>query len=115
MGVIFYASSISADNIPRFDVPNIDKFFHLIEYFILGFLLVRAFTYSSTNPKYIFIFIAAVIIGSLYGALDGFHQRFVPGRMCDIFDLLSDFIGSAIGAGLSLYKERVKSAVDKAV
>lgn len=115
MGIIFYSSSLSADKLPSLNIPNIDKLFHFIEYFVLGFLLVRAFFYSSTKPNYIYIFIASILIGSLYGVSDEFHQRFVPGRTCDIFDLLADVISSAMGAGLSLYKERVKSAVDKTI
>lgn len=115
MGIIFYASSIVSDQMPKFDIRNIDKLFHLVEYLVLGFLLARAFVHSSVKPNYKLIFIAAVAIALLYGASDEIHQRFVSGRSCDIIDLLSDLIGSAIGAGLSLYKERVKSAIDKTV
>lgn len=115
MGIIFYSSSISAEKLPKFDIPNIDKLFHFIEYFVLGFLLVRALTHSYANPNYKYILIAAVLIASLYGASDEFHQRFVPGRTCDLFDFLSDLISSVLGAGLSLYKERVNRAVDKTV
>jgi VanZ family protein len=115
MGIIFYSSSISGEDIPKFGIPNIDKLFHFIEYFVLGFLLVRAFFHSLSKPNYKYIFIAAVLIASLYGASDEFHQRFVSARTCDIFDLLSDIIGSSLGAALSLYKEKVKSVIDKTV
>ena len=105
MGIIFYASSITASEMPRFDLPNIDKLFHSIEYLILGFLLARAFIHSSFRPNYRYIFIAAFLIASLSGASDEFHQRFVQGRSCDLFDLLFDIIGAGLGAGLSVYKE----------
>jgi VanZ family protein len=39
-----------------------------------------------------------VIIAVLYGASDEIHQYFVPGRVCDIFDLVADSIGGFIGA-----------------
>jgi VanZ family protein len=115
MGFIFYSSSISGHDIPKVDIPNVDKLFHSIEYFILGFLLLKAFFHSFDKPNYKYIFIAAVLIASLYGASDEFHQRFVSARTCDIFDLLFDIIGSIAGAALSLYKEKIKRAVDKTV
>lgn len=115
MGLIFYASSLSGEEMPKFEIPYIDKLFHFVEYLILGFLLARASFHSSSVPRYKYIFLAAVAVAALYGASDEFHQRFVSGRSCDIFDLFSDVIGSAVGAGLSLYKERIKSAVDKTV
>ena len=115
MGVLFYSSSISGRDIPKIDIPNIDKLFHFIEYFVLGFLILRAFFHSFSKPNYKYIFIAAILIASLYGASDEFHQRFVSERTCDIFDLLSDIIGSSLGAALSLYKEKVKHAIDKTV
>lgn len=115
MGIIFTSSCVKGDDIPKFDVPNIDKLFHTIEYFILGALLVRAFSNSITSPKYLWIFIASVLIASCYGASDEFHQLFTSGRSCDIFDLLFDAIGSSAGAGLYVYRERIGHAVDKAV
>lgn len=114
MGIIFYSSSLVMEE-SKIDIPNIDKLFHFIEYFILGYLCTRALTYTSPNPSYLHIFIAAVVISTMYGASDEFHQLFVPTRSCDAIDLLSDFIGSAAGAGLSVYKERIKRAIDKTV
>lgn len=115
MGLVFYGSSLKPSDVPTPDIPYIDKLFHLIEYLILGFLLARASARTCANANYRYIFIAAVLTASLYGLSDELHQRFVPGRACDIFDFLSDFIGSAAGAGLCLYKERIRSAVDKTV
>ena len=113
--MIFYSFSISGQDIPKFDVQSIDKLFHFVEYMVLAYLLARALFHSSVKPNYKYIFIASVAITLLYGASDEFHQSFVPQRTCDIFDLITDLIGGFAGAGLSLYKERIKSAVDKAV
>ncbi len=112
--IIFASSSIEGGE-PLVDIPNIDKFFHFVEYFILGALLVRAFSNSVTNPKYKYILVASILIASLYGASDEYHQRFVSGRSCDMIDLLSDIIGAAIGAALTIYKERISRAVNKAL
>ena len=113
MGFMFHCSSISGQDLPKLDIPNVDKLFHFTEYMVFGFLLTKALFHSSAKPNYKYIFIISVTIALLYGASDEFHQRFVPERSCDIFDLMFDLIGGCAGAGLSLYKERIKSAVDK--
>lgn len=41
----------------------------------------------------------AILIASLYGVSDEYHQMFVPGRTFDLFDMLADVIGSIAGAG----------------
>lgn len=42
--------------------------------------------------------LAAVVIASLYGVSDEYHQAFVPGRTFDVLDMLADAIGSVVGA-----------------
>jgi VanZ family protein len=115
MALIFFASSIKGDDIPNFNIPNMDKLFHFVEYYILGVLLVRAFMGSAANPNFKFILLASVLTASSFGALDEFHQRFVTERSPEIFDVVFDIIGSFLGASLSIYKERMKSAVDKTI
>lgn len=45
--------------------------------------------------------LAAILIASLYGASDEFHQLFVPGRLCDAADWLTDTCGAALGASIA--------------
>jgi len=45
----------------------------------------------------------SVIIVSLYGATDEFHQYFVPNRDCEFWDWLADFGGAVIMALLIKY------------
>jgi hypothetical protein len=115
MALIYYSSSIHGEDIPKIDIPNIDKLIHFIEYFILGALLVRAFANSSGKANFNFILLLSILIASAYGVLDEFHQRFVAGRSPEIFDVLSDIIGSFSGALLSLHKEKSSRAIDKTV
>ena len=100
---------------PKIDVPNIDKLFHFVEYFILGALLVRAFMNSSDKTNFKLILLLSILIASIYGVLDEFHQRFVSGRNPEIFDIFSDIIGSLSGALLSMHKEKNNRAIDKTV
>ena len=107
MGIIFYASSISGQDVPSIDIPNIDKLFHFVEYLALGYLLARAFFNSAAKPDYKHIFIASAAIAFLYGASDEFHQLFVSQRSCDAIDLIFDLAGGCAGAWISLYKENL--------
>ena len=42
--------------------------------------------------------LAAVVISTLYGVSDEYHQMFVPGRTFDALDILADALGAVTGA-----------------
>ena len=63
------------------------KYLHLIEYAILGSLIIMA------NQKVRL----TILIGYLYACTDEVHQLFVPGRTGKITDTLVDLIGIIIG------------------
>ena len=115
MVLIFFSSSIKGEDIPKIDIPGIDKLFHFVEYFILGALLIRAFANSSDKANFKLILLLSILIASIYGVLDEFHQRFVLGRSPEIFDIFSDIIGSFSGALLAIHKEKSRRAIDKTV
>jgi len=104
MAVIFTLSSIPGQNLPSTGFPHADKIIHSIEYLILGFLLIRAISGSFRNISLAKIIISVIIISSLYAILDEWHQQYVPGRQCDLFDFLADLIGT--GIGIVLYRMR---------
>jgi len=103
MGVIYLTSSLPGSKIPKVDIPNIDKIAHFLEYFIFSMLLMRAFTNSTKSFNLTALIILSIMITSLYGFSDEWHQRFVSGRMSDLFDVLADSIGSIAGAFLYMY------------
>jgi VanZ family protein len=39
-----------------------------------------------------------MLAASAYGAIDEFHQSFVPGRDCNVWDWLADTLGAFLGA-----------------
>jgi VanZ family protein len=88
--LIFIGSSVPGDHIdPRLSLH--DKIIHASEYAGLGFLLARAF---GARRWWL-----AIILGSLYGVSDEFHQTFTPLRSGnDLGDITADVIGSTIGA-----------------
>jgi len=69
----------------------------MVEYGILGYLVIRALIASEIKLSRFKLMILAIILATLYGATDETHQMFVPTRSSDILDLLSDFIGAVIG------------------
>lgn len=73
---------------------------HLLEYFVLGLLLFRAFRGGSVDsPVHRKAFAAALVL-LLYAASDELHQVFVPGRTPSPPDVLIDFTGGLLGITL---------------
>lgn len=70
-----------------------DKVKHVIAYAVLGTLIWRALGDKYNKWRRVWL---AVAISTAYGMTDEFHQRFVPNRCCDIFDLTADMLGSLI-------------------
>jgi VanZ family protein len=109
---IFYALLIFAVSaIPQIPPPLGfkwgDKVAHLLEYGIFSFLLFLAFYTSGKEFLKRHVFILSLIIGMVYGLSDEIHQKFVPGRNCDIFDFLADCLGIiAVQTVLGLYLKR---------
>jgi hypothetical protein len=92
MGVIFRVSAIPGTQLPGggYSTPG-----HFVGYAILGGLLVLPLRRSLPIPEAIVI---AVIIASLYGMTDEFHQSFVPMRTPDVVDWGVDTLGAFAGA-----------------
>lgn len=96
-GLIFYLSGLGS-GLPKITFNSSDKILHMIEFFILGWLLVRAFHFGSLESISRKLLMVSIFIGILYGASDEIHQYFVPARSSDIFDWLADCIGVILGA-----------------
>jgi len=95
MTAIFIASSIvTPDPLPgRF----LDKVVHFGIYAVLGALLARALaggirTVTARRAA------LAILLSTLYGVTDEWHQSFVPGRTPEPRDVAADFAGAAAGA-----------------
>ena len=88
MAVIFWLSSEAAPLPGGIEIP--DKVAHFGVYAILGALL-----WWAARPRPLAAAALAIVVASLYGASDELHQRFVPGRTCDLRDWMADFAGAA--------------------
>ncbi len=67
---------------------------HLGEYAVLGILAWRCFRHHVKNIHTLFLL--SLLFCSVYGALDEFHQWFIPNRHVDILDWLADTLGSGL-------------------
>jgi VanZ family protein len=94
MAVIFHLSSES-DPLPVLTQHVWDKALHCFEYGGLAFLLCRALLgeglgWTAALPL-------ALLVTSVYGASDEWHQLFTPGRTSDVVDWMADTFGAAVG------------------
>ena len=92
-GLIFYLSGM-----PNLSLGGgiwdfiLRKLAHISEYFILTFLLYRAFKGSFSLVSFYLIFWSA-ILSFLYAVSDEIHQFFVPTRNASPVDVLIDTLG----------------------
>ncbi len=94
--IVGTVSSSSNANRIAFDYFNvIRKSAHFLEYFMLGILVINIIScYKVTNYKWI---IASILLCMLYSVSDEVHQMYVPGRSCEVRDVIIDTIGSSTG------------------
>lgn len=94
---IFLGSSVPGENLPSMKWDLADAVLHFFEYLIFGFLCLRTIklSYPNFNPKKLFIL--AVLFSFAFAFSDEVHQYFVPGRLAETRDLISDNLGSLSG------------------
>lgn len=111
--VIYWFVLLIATSLPSNAVPSIgvhDKFEHFFAYFILAVLLSLTLHFQNrwNNIKRNWLK-WTLTFGIIYGAVDEFHQIFIPGRFCEFFDLLSNTLGVLFG--IFLVKMFIKKSV----
>ena len=72
-----------------------DKVAHFGFYGIAGFLFVLWRREIGTGAAVAVVW--AVIFAALLGAVDEFHQQWIPGRSMEFFDWMADFAGGTAG------------------
>ncbi len=95
------SQKVVADPVPL--VEKIGRNGHVLEYAILGLLAYRAFRISGAHKPVLFLIAAAVLLATLYGLSDEFHQLFIPERDFDLNDLGLDVIGAMIGTVIGVW------------
>lgn len=106
MAFIFFLSSQSSFPV---EVPIwficADKAAHTGLYTLLGLLVSRALIQGNPVRFTKGMFILTVVITSLYGVSDEFHQSFVPGRTPDVFDWMTDTLGALLACAFYYWRK----------
>ncbi len=71
---------------------------HLVAYGVLALAMLGAFTVAGLSFRQAAF--AAIGMSLEFGLTDELHQRYVPGRHADPWDLLADLIGATVAVGL---------------
>jgi len=75
------------------DLPSFDKVAHFFVYGLLATLLVRTPQIRDLGGQAGWI---TLVVVSLFGVSDEFHQSFTPGRSVDVLDWMADTSGAAL-------------------
>jgi VanZ family protein len=98
--VIFILSSIPGRALPNVPALRYDKLLHATVYGVLGGVIYLGA--RSTWPfRPVRVVLGCTLAAVLYGLSDEFHQRFVPGRSSDLWDVVADGVGGFAGALLA--------------
>ena len=115
MAVIFAMSSLSSK-------PDVlggvgDYTGHFAGYTILAVLTMRGFARGTWRGVTGLAAVQAVVMSSLYGITDEFHQSFVPGRTSSVADWGVDTLAACVGAGIVMAAARVvlKNRADRGI
>ena len=86
--------STTTDLVSQFN-HIVRKFAHFSAYLVLGSLVMNAFHKCGINGYKLFAF--SIMFCVLYAASDEIHQLFVPGRGCQLKDVIFDSLGAVTG------------------
>ena len=106
--ILLGLTSYPTNSMPKFGIG--DKFEHLIAYLLLSILLYLTFHSQNKykklkgNPA-----LFTIIVSFFYAIIDELHQYYIPGRYCDLLDLVSNFIGVLLAVTMVAFF--VKSAL----
>ena len=105
LALIFVLSSLPLRGLGPSPFTAADKLIHAVEFGLLCGLLFRGLRLSRIRWLFRWAPLVALVLASLYGALDEWHQGF-SGRDPDFGDWLADTVGAAlVAAGLMAYTE----------
>ena len=103
IGLILYiiailaVSTIPGGAIPKFNIWSFDKILHIIEYFILAFLMINVVGKISTNT-----IIIIIILGTIYGGFNEVWQGALAHRHASIYDAIANGIGMVTGSIITI-------------
>ncbi len=101
---IFWISAQPDPPINVNEFPGEDKLLHAAAYGGLALIVSVGLRRSQNNIAPALQFWVPLLFAALYGVSDEIHQNFVPGRHCDVGDILADAGGALILQWLLCYR-----------
>ena len=105
------SEQITNTELTKNDLDNINNIFrtfmHGFVYFVLSFLTLIASYFLKVKNMYI----VAVSFTFIYSITDEIHQHFIPGRSCEINDILVDFIGNILAVVVFLMFSKILKVI----
>jgi hypothetical protein len=83
-----------------------DKVTHFLMFGLLATLVVR----NGFTPRHAWI---AVLLVSLFGATDEWHQSFTPGRRVELADWVADTLGAAVAVAAYLGSPAYRALLER--
>ena len=80
------------------DIPLADKWGHMLAYMVLALCL--SFDGYRARLSATILFVIALLLPLIYGALMEWAQYYFPPRRCEWLDWVADAIGTIVGVGL---------------
>jgi len=96
MAALFKLSTLPGNDPLLNSIHLGDKIEHFIAYFVLGITLCVWIPSKKWFAKPAVYGVIVIVLCTLFGASDEYHQKFVPGRSSDLHDLAVDFAASVI-------------------
>jgi len=93
-GLIFFVSHLPSltTNLGIWDLI-LRKTAHMVEFGILALFLIRALRLTWPQFKLLKVLLWGCGLAVIYAVSDEFHQYYVPGRVCSLWDVVFDSLG----------------------
>jgi VanZ family protein len=91
--VIVVATSMPSSMVPR-QLGPLDKVAHFSMYAVLAALATAAVRKHRSATGALILTVLAI---AAFGAIDEWHQRFIPGRSTEFADWVADTVGGFVG------------------
>lgn len=98
VSILWILSGKPPPEVSTLDLPGFDKILHFV-YFLIGAVLLSITLHLRGSYSWIHNLVVVVIALAMIGAIDEWHQSWIPGRSGnDLGDWIADLLGGLSGA-----------------
>lgn len=113
-GLILYFCLKNANELKQIEIPNFDKFIHIVFHFVftsLWFLYLKKKLVRSSYYRLMFFSLLGSFVFGI--AIELMQQYFTTTRSADIFDVLANLVGAILAAFSMFLLNRINHLIDK--